>query len=104
LWGPDHRTTGFGWHFEDLAGLLRLQGYADGPEVGSIYMDAASGPAGANGFLMALRPRRRRNRGAVIEVAQVENLVNHIGDLTMEAAMNQRVPPRWGNRSPDFAP
>jgi crotonobetainyl-CoA:carnitine CoA-transferase CaiB-like acyl-CoA transferase len=104
LSGPDHRTTGFGWHFEDLAGLLRLQGYADGPEVGSIFMDAASGPAGANAFLMALLARRRTGAGAVVEVAQVENLVAHIGDLTMEAAMNGRVPARWGNRSPDFAP
>ena len=104
LSGPDARTTGFGWHFEDLAGLLRLQGYPEGPEVGSIFMDAASGPAGANAFLMALLARRRSGTGAVVEVAQVENLVTHIGDLTMEAAMNGRVPARWGNRSPDFAP
>jgi crotonobetainyl-CoA:carnitine CoA-transferase CaiB-like acyl-CoA transferase len=40
----------------------------------------------------------------ICELAQVENMVCHIGDLTMEAAMNHRVPARWGNRSPDFAP
>jgi crotonobetainyl-CoA:carnitine CoA-transferase CaiB-like acyl-CoA transferase len=34
----------------------------------------------------------------------VENLICHIGDLTMYAAMNNQVPPRWGNRSPDFVP
>jgi crotonobetainyl-CoA:carnitine CoA-transferase CaiB-like acyl-CoA transferase len=39
LSGPDMDTTGFGWHFEDLGGFLRVQGYPDGEEVGSIFMD-----------------------------------------------------------------
>ncbi len=104
LSGPDSNATGFGWHFEDLGGFLRVQGYPDGPEVGSIFMDGASGPGGANAFLMALLERRRTGRGAVCELAQVENMICHIGDLTMDAAMNHRVPRRWGNRCPDFAP
>src|SRR5262249_40794167 len=104
LSGPDGRATGFGWHFEELSGLLCVQGYTDGEAVGSIFMDGASGPAGANAFLMALLERRRTGRGVVVEVAQVENLIVHIGDLVMEAAMRDRVPPRWGNRSPDYAP
>jgi benzylsuccinate CoA-transferase BbsF subunit/naphthyl-2-methylsuccinate CoA transferase subunit len=104
LSGPDHEVTGFGWHFEDLGGFLKVQGYQDGEEVGSIFMDAASGPAGANAFLMALLQRRRTGRGVVCEVSQLENMICHIGDLVMEGAINQRVPPRWGNRSPDFAP
>jgi benzylsuccinate CoA-transferase BbsF subunit/naphthyl-2-methylsuccinate CoA transferase subunit len=104
LSGPDRAATGFGWHFEDLGGFLRVQGYPDGTEVGSIFMDSASGPAGANAFLMSLLQRRRTGRGAVCEVAQVENMTTHIGDLTMDAVMNHRVPRRWGNRSPDFAP
>lgn len=103
-WGPDASATGFGWHFEDLGGFLRVQGYADDVEVGSIFMDGASGPAGANAFLMGLHQRRRTGAGMVCEVSQVENMICHIGDLTLEAAMNHRVPPRWGNRSPDFAP
>jgi crotonobetainyl-CoA:carnitine CoA-transferase CaiB-like acyl-CoA transferase len=103
-WGPDSNATGFGWHFEDLGGFLRVQGYPDGLEVGSIFMDGASGPGGANAFLMALLERRRTGRGPVCELAQVENMISHIGDLTMDAAMNDRAPRRWGNRSPDFAP
>jgi crotonobetainyl-CoA:carnitine CoA-transferase CaiB-like acyl-CoA transferase len=102
LSGPDVAMTGFGWHFEELAGLLSVQGYPDGETVGSIFMDAASGPAGANAFLMALLERRRTGRGAVVELAQVENLATYIGDLVMEAAGPG--PTRWGNRSPDFAP
>lgn len=104
LSGPDSMATGFGWHFEDLGGFLRVQGYPDGTEVGSIFMDGASGPGGANAFLMGLLQRRRTGRGVVCELAQVENMICHIGDLTMDAAMNHRVPRRWGNRSPDFAP
>jgi len=34
----------------------------------------------------------------------VENMICHIGELTLEASMHGRVPPRYGNRSPDFAP
>ncbi len=104
LSGPDCHATGFGWHFEDLAGLLRVQGHADGPDVGSILMDATSGPAGANAFLMALLRRRRTGRGGLVEVAQVENLINHYGELTLGAAMTATTPPRWGNRSADYAP
>jgi crotonobetainyl-CoA:carnitine CoA-transferase CaiB-like acyl-CoA transferase len=104
LSGPDMDTTGFGWHFEDLGGFLRVQGYPDGEEVGSIFMDGASGPAGANAFLMGLMHSRATGTGGVCEVAQVENMICHIGDLIMDAAMNHRVPTRWGNRSPDFVP
>jgi crotonobetainyl-CoA:carnitine CoA-transferase CaiB-like acyl-CoA transferase len=104
LSGPDYNTIGFGWHFEDLGGFYKVQGYADGEEVGSIFMDGASGPAGANAFLLALLERRRTGKGSICEVSQVENMICHIGDLILEAQMNGRVPIRWGNRSPDFAP
>src|SRR3954451_1076633 len=104
LSGPDFTATGFGWHFEELAGLAQVQGYPDGEGVASIFMDGASGPAGANAFLMALLQRRRTGRGAVVELAQVENLITHLGDVVLEAAARGGRPPRWGNRSPDFAP
>jgi crotonobetainyl-CoA:carnitine CoA-transferase CaiB-like acyl-CoA transferase len=104
LSGPDHAATGFGWHFEELGGFLQVQGYPDGETVGSIFMDGATGPAGANAFLMALLQRRRTGRGCVVELAQVENMTVHIGELVLEAAMHGGAPPRRGNRSPDFAP
>ena len=104
LSGPDFTATGFGWHFEELGGFLQVQGYPDGESVGSIFMDGASGPAGANAFLMALLERRRTGHGSVVELAQVENMTVHIGDVVMDAAMRGQPPQRWGNRSPDFAP
>ncbi|WP_433502775.1 CaiB/BaiF CoA transferase family protein [Pseudonocardia halophobica] len=102
--GPDANATGFGWHFEELAGFLEVQGYPDGQSVGSIFMDGSSGPAGANAFLTGLFRRRRTGSGCVVEVGQVENMIVHIGDLVMDAVLNDRVPARDGNRSPDFAP
>jgi crotonobetainyl-CoA:carnitine CoA-transferase CaiB-like acyl-CoA transferase len=104
LSGPDKNVIGFGIHFEELAGMLSVQGYATGEPVSSLYMDSASGPAGASAFLLGLIKRHRTGRGSVAEVAQAENLTHHIGDLVMDAAMNGRVPPRWGNRDPDFVP
>ncbi len=104
LSGPDMAATGFGWHFEELGGFLDVQGYRDGVTVGSIFMDAATGPAGASGFLMALLQRRRTGRGSVVEVAQVENMTVHLGDVVMEAAMTGTCPPRRGNRTPEAAP
>jgi crotonobetainyl-CoA:carnitine CoA-transferase CaiB-like acyl-CoA transferase len=104
LSGPDVKVSGFGSHFEELTGLLSVQGYSTGEPVSSLYMDAASGPAGASAFILALIKRRRNGRGCVAEVAQAENLLHHMGDLVMDAAMNGWVPPRWGNRDPDFAP
>ena len=104
LSGPDHRTIGFGWHFEELGGALEVQGYPDGPPVGSIFMDASSGPAGASAFLMALIERERTGRGQVIELAQIENMINHYGEIVLEAAMTGSVPRRWGNRHPRCAP
>jgi crotonobetainyl-CoA:carnitine CoA-transferase CaiB-like acyl-CoA transferase len=104
LSGPDVAATGFGWHFEELGGFLEVQGYTDGTPVGSIFMDAASGPAGASAFLMALLQRRRTGQGGVVEVAQVETMAVHIGDAVMEAAMTGACPPRRGNRTPEAAP
>lgn len=104
LSGPDANATGFGWHFEELAGFLDVQGYPGGPSVGSIYMDSASGPAGANAFLMGLFQRRRTGSGGVHEVAQVENMIVNIGDIVMDAVINDRVPERMGNRDAMMVP
>ncbi len=104
LSGPDSAVRGFGFHFEEFAGMLEVQGYPGGETVSSLFMDAASGPAAANAFLIALIERRETRKAAHYEVSQVENVIYHFGDLTMDAVMNKRAPKRWGNRSPAFAP
>ncbi len=104
LSGPDHRAMGFGLHFEELVGMLSIQGYPEGERVSSLHMDAASGAAAASAMLLGLRRRRRTGRGGLAEVTQTENLIHHYGEIVMEAAMNDRVPARWGNRDPDFVP
>ena len=81
-----------------------MQGYPEGPEVGSIFMDGASGPEGANAFLMALIQRRRTGLGVVCEMAQVENMICHIGDLTIDAAMNRPLSPAGGQPQSGLRP
>lgn len=105
--GPLAHFTGFAPQFEALTGIIAAQGYADEEvtsPVTSFFMDAASGPAAASAFLMALRARRRHGRGAVIEVPQAENLLHSVGDLVAEALLTGRDPPRRGNRDRWFAP
>lgn len=104
LWGPDAKSTGFGWHFEQLAGYTAVQGYREGPSVSSTHMDGASGPAGASAFLMALLRRSSTGRGGVVEVSQLENMINHIGDVVMQAALRDEDPARLGNHDRNFAP
>lgn len=104
--GPLAHFTGFAPQFEALTGIIAAQGYADTDVtsvVTSFFMDAASGPAAASAFLMALHARRRSGRGAVVEVPQAENLLHSVGDLVAEAMLSGD-PPRRGNRDRSFAP
>lgn len=103
-WGAYHRSTGFGSHFEMLAGIHSMAGYPEGDVVSSLHMDAAGGPAGASAFLLGLRRRLRTGKGGVVEIAQLEHQLQQFGPVIMDAALNHRVPSRWGNRDPRYAP
>ena len=70
-------------------------------------MDAASGVAAANAVLLALRQRRQRGGvGALVEVAQSENMLNLIGEYLIDAARSDRSEPTPppGNRHLTNAP
>ena len=61
------------------AGLPR---HGPRPRRHSVYhMDAASGAAGACAALLALRRRAVTGRGELVELAQAENMLNHIGEF-----------------------
>ncbi|MEL7209283.1 MAG: CoA transferase, partial [Actinomycetota bacterium] len=107
LSGPYRNYLGFGVNFEALCGLGAIRGYedADLSENDSVYhMDAASGAAGAFAALMALRRRERTGRGELVELAQSENMLNHIGELLIEADRNGVAHERLGNRHATNAP
>lgn len=101
--GPYRHFLGFGTNMEALFGLTALRGYPDSDpsENDSVFhMDAASGGAAAFAALAALRRREHTGVGELVEFAQTENMLNHIGELFVELSREGAVEPEWklGNR------
>jgi crotonobetainyl-CoA:carnitine CoA-transferase CaiB-like acyl-CoA transferase len=98
--------TGFGAQFDGLTGLLWLSGHRGADLTSSpatTYMDAASGPAGAFATIAALRYRAATGRGQLVELAQSENIINHLGDILLDRQLGL-APERLGNRDRWNAP
>jgi crotonobetainyl-CoA:carnitine CoA-transferase CaiB-like acyl-CoA transferase len=98
--------TGFGAQFDGLTSMLWLTGHlgADLTESpGTTYMDGASGPGAAFATVAALRYRASTQRGQVVEFAQSENILNHLGDVFVDCQLGVE-PKRWGNRDRWRAP
>ncbi|HLN18069.1 MAG TPA: CoA transferase [Acidimicrobiales bacterium] len=98
--------TGFGAQFDGLSSMLWLCGHRGSDLTttpGTTYMDAASGPGAAFATIAALRYRTSTDRGQLIEFAQIENIVNHLGDILVDCQLGV-APQRWGNRDPWRAP
>jgi crotonobetainyl-CoA:carnitine CoA-transferase CaiB-like acyl-CoA transferase len=105
--GPYRNYLGFGVNFEGLCGLTAVRGYEDVDTSESetvFHMDAASGSAGAFAALMALRRRERTGVGELIELSQSENMLNHIGELLVDAGRTGREHRPLGNRHHHNAP
>jgi crotonobetainyl-CoA:carnitine CoA-transferase CaiB-like acyl-CoA transferase len=106
LTGDWAHYTGFGAQFDGLSGLAYLTGHyhTDILETPSTtYMDAATGPAGAFAVLAALHYREATGRGQVIELAQLENVLDHLGDVYVDLQLGIE-PERLGNRDRRWAP
>jgi crotonobetainyl-CoA:carnitine CoA-transferase CaiB-like acyl-CoA transferase len=98
--------TGFGAQFDGLSGFSFLTGHHDSEMVetpATTYMDAATGSAGAFAILAGLHYREATGRGQVIELAQMENTLNHLGDVFVDLQLGIE-PRRVGNRDPLHAP
>ena len=105
--GPYREFRGYGNNVEALCGFTTLRGYPDlgvlsNPRV--LYMDTASGAGAAFAVLCALHYRQRTGQGQFIDFAQAENMLPHIGEFFMDAAMNGRDTPPLGNHHPAMAP
>jgi crotonobetainyl-CoA:carnitine CoA-transferase CaiB-like acyl-CoA transferase len=106
LTGDYANYTGFGAQFDGLSGFAQLIGHHDGPMVetpATMYMDAATGPAGAFAVLAGLHYRDATGRGQLIELAQIENVLSQLGDAFVDVQLG-RDTPREGNRDPEQAP
>src|SRR5262249_55782733 len=98
--------TGFGAQFDGLSGFAYLAGHFGIEMVetpSTMYMDAATGPAGAFAVMAGLHYREATGRGQLIELAQMENALNHLGDVFVDSQRGIE-PRRLGNRDPRCAP
>ena len=105
--GPYRNFVGFGMHLEAIGGSASLSGYLNGDpsEKSPVYpMDPAAGTHAALGVLAALRQRDRTGRGLLVEVPQVEVILQHVGELLIDAGWTGVNPPLPGNRHVTYAP
>ncbi|MET0578802.1 MAG: CoA transferase [Ilumatobacteraceae bacterium] len=104
--GDWSRYIGFGAQFDGLTGMLSVLGHADADPTTTpvtTYMDAASGPAAAFATMAGLAHRDATGRGLTVELAQSENVINHLADVYRGAQLGV-APARIGNRDPVRAP
>ena len=107
LEGPYRSFLGCGVNFEALCGLGAIRGYQDADlseNEAVFHMDAASGATGAFAALMALRRRETTGVGELVEISQAENMLNHIGELLIDASRTGTVHQPLGNRHRVYAP
>ncbi len=106
LSGPDAHHIAYGTHIEQLAGLVSLNGYPDGPPQRSAisYGDPMAGTVAAAATIAALLHRRWTGQGQHIEVAQWEAFLSMLGEAFLEYSMTGREPPRRGNSHSSMAP
>jgi crotonobetainyl-CoA:carnitine CoA-transferase CaiB-like acyl-CoA transferase len=107
LSGPYRDYVGFGAHFEALSGLTAIRGYQDADPTSTtsvFHMDPASGAVGAFAVMAALRRRDSTGTGCLIEFAQAENVMQHIGEYFVDASITGREHPPIGNRHNTRAP
>jgi crotonobetainyl-CoA:carnitine CoA-transferase CaiB-like acyl-CoA transferase len=99
--GPSSDVIGFGANFSGLVGITGISGYqGTSPETAgaSYHMDEVSPPAAAFAVLAALRLRERTGRGQLVELAQVENLMQSVGEFLLHVqAGGPAAPPILGS-------
>ena len=105
--GPYSSYVGFGASFEALCGLTSLRGYddLDPTSLSTVFhMDPASGAGGAFAVMCALLRRDETGVGELIDFAQSENMMNHIGEYFIDADRTGVTHEPIGNRHPTNAP
>lgn len=104
--GPEQGYIAYGTNVEQLAGLVSLTGYTDGPPQASgiSYGDPIAGITAAGAVALALRHRLRTGEGQYVELAQREALTTLIGEQIVGYSITGELPSRAGNRHPRHAP
>lgn len=102
---PYSSYLGFGAHFEAFSGITAVRGYADtapATTTSVFQMDPAAGSIGAFAVMAALRRREKTGQGEIVVLPQVENEMNHIGEMFIDAAANGYDNPPLTNRDRNF--
>lgn len=101
--GPYQYFKGYGANLEALCGHTLLRGYPDmdpSTTYPVYHADPAAGASIAFAIISALHYRNQTGEGQYIDMAQIENVIHHLGPAVMDYAMNQRVQGTLGNRDP----
>lgn len=102
---PYSSYLGFGAHFEAFSGITAVRGYAESAPATTtsvFQMDPAAGSVGAFAVMAALRRREKTGEGEMIVLPQVENEMNHIGEMFIDAGANGYDNPPLTNRDRNF--
>jgi crotonobetainyl-CoA:carnitine CoA-transferase CaiB-like acyl-CoA transferase len=102
---PYSTYLGFGAHFEAFSGITAVRGYADSAPATTtsvFQMDPAAGSVGVFAVLAAVRRREKTGEGEQIVLPQVENEMNHIGEMFIDAASTGNPSAPMTNRDRNF--
>lgn len=106
--GPSRDWVALGTMIEPAAGLSSLMGYAGGGpyKSGVAWADPVAALHAAAAVLIALHDREADpdGRGQAIELAQIEGMIDFIGEEVLAAQVRGADAPRRGNRHPSYAP
>jgi crotonobetainyl-CoA:carnitine CoA-transferase CaiB-like acyl-CoA transferase len=104
--GPRKDWIGYAQGMEAASGLMRSGG-GDGDRYFSsicAYADWVLGLYGAAAAVIGLLDRARQGKGGAYDVAGVEGVLAHLGDLVIESARSGAPPRRIANGSTQSAP
>lgn len=104
--GSEAARAAYGPIVEAMSGLASLGGVEGGPPLASgvSYGDPLAGTVAAGVIMLGLIQRKRTGEGVRIELAQRDNMLSMIGEVFVEYSRSGRLPPRLGNRHPEWAP
>lgn len=106
--GPARDWVALGTMLEPAAGLSSLMGYAGGGpyKSGVAWADPVAALHAAAAVMIALWDRAAdpEHHGQMIELAQVEGMIDFIGEEVLAAQVRGADAPRPGNRHPFYAP
>ena len=105
--GPYRRYRSMGMTLDAVSGHSSLRGYPDS-DLSHISLvhhpDAVAAATAVFAICAALLYRARTGRGQLIDMAQSEAFMPHLGEVFLEYQMTGRARERRGNRHPAMAP